>query len=358
MLKKKYDPGFNKDIVWDIPLLEGYDYEFAENSASEKGSHHFRGIINPDLIDRVKEYDPDALLVYGWSFYSHLQLLRYFKGKKTIIVRGDSNMLDSIPFYKKWIRLLFLRWVYSHVDYALYVGKNNYTYYKKAGVEEGQLIRGPHAVDNKRFSQPDDIYAREALSLRNELKIPEEANVFLFAGKMEIKKDPGILLKAFVQAGMDKKGNHLVMVGNGPMEDQLKQEYEDNHAIHFMDFLNQSRMPVIYRLSDVFVLPSRGPNETWGLAVNEAMACGRAILVSDRCGCAADLVTPGKNGYIMKAGDLDDLMEKLQLLSGNKEAVKRMGKNSSQKIAEYSYEKLAEALERLLVKRETNTLCK
>ncbi|HCY88764.1 MAG TPA: glycosyl transferase family 1, partial [Chitinophagaceae bacterium] len=67
VLKDKFDPGFGKVIEWDIPLLKGYPYEFLENTADDKGSHHFNGIKNPGLIEAVDQYNPDAILIYGWS---------------------------------------------------------------------------------------------------------------------------------------------------------------------------------------------------------------------------------------------------------------------------------------------------
>ena len=67
VLGKKYDPGFGKFIEWNIPLLKGYNYEFLDNIAKDKGSHHFNGIINPGIIEIIKNYEADALLVYGWA---------------------------------------------------------------------------------------------------------------------------------------------------------------------------------------------------------------------------------------------------------------------------------------------------
>src|SRR5438105_951467 len=93
--EKLYDPGFGIDRSWDIPLLTGYDYCFVKNVSSKPGSHHFWGIQNPTLIGDIKEYDPDAILVYGWSFYSHLKVMRYFKGRKKILFRGDSTLIDD-----------------------------------------------------------------------------------------------------------------------------------------------------------------------------------------------------------------------------------------------------------------------
>src|SRR5690606_37765332 len=77
----KFDPGFGKSITWDIPLLDGYNYKFIKNTSKEPGSHHFTGISNPTLIKEIEQWKPDAILVIGWSFKSHLACLRYFKKK-------------------------------------------------------------------------------------------------------------------------------------------------------------------------------------------------------------------------------------------------------------------------------------
>src|SRR5690242_286009 len=88
VLHKKYDPGFGKVIEWDIPLLEGYPFEFLENVSVEKGSHHFKGIDNPFIISSVEKFNPDAILVYGWAFKSHLEAMRYFKKRIPVLFRG------------------------------------------------------------------------------------------------------------------------------------------------------------------------------------------------------------------------------------------------------------------------------
>src|SRR6185437_9098032 len=81
VLQNKYDPDFERSIDWDIPLLEGYEYEFLQNTAREKGSHHYKGIRNPQIIEKINEWKPDAILVYGWKFQSHIKVIRHFKNK-------------------------------------------------------------------------------------------------------------------------------------------------------------------------------------------------------------------------------------------------------------------------------------
>src|SRR4051794_15532166 len=86
---KVFDPGFGQNREWDIPLLDGYDYEFMTNAARIPGSHHFNGIINPDLIDKIEAYHPSAILVFGWAYQSHLKAMRYFSRKIPVLFRGD-----------------------------------------------------------------------------------------------------------------------------------------------------------------------------------------------------------------------------------------------------------------------------
>jgi hypothetical protein len=93
----KYDPGFTRNVEWDIPLLEGYNYQFVTNISTNPGSHHFRGINNPGLIEELNKWNADIILVFGWSFKSHLHILRHFKNKKTLLFRGDSTLLDEKP---------------------------------------------------------------------------------------------------------------------------------------------------------------------------------------------------------------------------------------------------------------------
>ena len=76
-----FDPGFGKSVNWDIPLLDGYEYTWVHNQSGNPGTCSFNGIINPDLTDKIDEWKPDAILVYGWAYHSHLNALRYYKNK-------------------------------------------------------------------------------------------------------------------------------------------------------------------------------------------------------------------------------------------------------------------------------------
>ncbi|WP_114781600.1 glycosyltransferase family 4 protein [Botryobacter ruber] len=302
--EKVFDPKFKREIKWDIPLLDGFEVVFLKNTAKDPGSHHFFGIQNPDAVHEIDRFCPDALLVYGWSFISHLNILRHFKNKIPIFFRGDSNLLDEVPGPKQILRRLLLKKIYKYVDYAFFVGENNKNYYLKHGLKENQLFWVPHTVDNKRFAESsvDTVLARKNLGL------PLEGINILFTGKFERKKNPLLLLRAFNR--IQRKDINLIFVGNGELEEELKQGAESMENICFLPFQNQSHMPLVYSSADIVVLPS-SYNETWGLIINEAMACGKAVVVSNKVGCGVDLVRSGENGYIFQQNDAEDLAEKI-----------------------------------------------
>lgn len=343
VLQNKFDPGFSKIIAWDIPLLNGYSYEFLENTADDKGSHHFNGIINPGLIKAIQQFKADCVLVFGWSFNSHLKAIRFFKSKIPVFFRGDSTLLDKTSFFRSLKRRVFLRWVYTHIDRAFYVGSNNADYFKTFGLKEEQLVFAPHAVDNNSFSCFTDTCKYKAMNFRKQLGINQSDFVFLFAGKLEQKKNPSLLIEAFLSAGFSSSV-HLIITGNGLLESELRSTYFGIKGIHFLDFQNQSTMPALYESGDVFVLPSEGPGETWGLAVNEAMANGKPVVVSDKCGCARDLVRDSENGYIFKSGDIDDLKNKLIRIQ-NRSDIKEMKVASKKIIQNFSLEKVSKMIE-------------
>lgn len=345
--EEKFDPGFGKNIEWDIPLLEGYDFTFVRNVSKHPGSKNYSGIDNPTLVDEVRSWHPEAVLVFGWRFKSHLDAIKYFKNKIPVLFRGDSTTLDDSSGFRDWLRYRVLRRIYKNIDFALFTGSENKKYFLRSGLTESQLIYVSHAVDNTWFREHGN-----RIDFRRQLGIPNDEIVFLFAGKLEIKKNPGLLATSFLD--MNLSGTHLVFVGNGPLELDLKSKFT-NPRIHFIDFQNQQLMPSVYKMADVFVLPSQGSGETWGLAVNEAMASGRAVLVSNKCGCAVDLVDDGMNGYVFASNDMQDLQGKMDLMAADKERLKEMGEHANRKIESWSFEKIVTTVEEVVIR--SNTAC-
>ncbi len=344
VLKNKFDPGFGKDIKWDIPLLEGYEHIFVNNTSTQQGSHHFRGIINPSLNREVEKWNPDAILIFGWAFVSHLKCIRYFHKKIPVLFRGDSTILRKQSGVKSFLRSNFLKWVYRHIDYALFTGIQNRLYFKKYGLQDRQLIYAPHAIDNRRFADLSGNFEKNSIIWRKKLSINPDELIILYAGKLEAIKSPGLIIE--LAKKIDSTEVRYIIVGNGPLESSLKEAVVGSKQFIFIDFQNQLNMPVVYRLCDLFILSSQ--SETWGLSINEAMVCGRGVLVRDTCGCAVDLVINDKNGYVFAASNLDDLVVKLKPLIKNKQLLKSMGDQSVKMIESFSFEHIAKSIESVL----------
>lgn len=302
-----FDTGFGAKVKWDIPLLEGYAHQFVPNVAKRPGTHHFGGIRTPALTREIAAWEPDAVLVYTWSSSSHLRAMRHFSGKIPVLFRGDSTLLDERSWWRRTLRRAFLTWVYSHVDVAVAVGSNNRRYFEWCGMAPGRIVLAHHSVDTVRFASDSLSHDRMAAQWRVELGIPAEATIVLFAGKLQSVKSPQMLLEAFRPI---KNGAHLVFIGNGELETGLRASAHSMKSVHFMPFQNQSAMPAVYRLGDIFVLPSW--SETWGLALNEAMASGRAVIASSKVGAACDLIRPGQTGWIFESGDQMSLADVLR----------------------------------------------
>jgi glycosyltransferase involved in cell wall biosynthesis len=331
---ERHDPGFGQALRWDIDLLEGYDHEFVPNRARQPGTHHFRGIDNPTLPARVAAFRPDAALLVGYNYPSFLRLLfspRLARCK--FLLRGDSHRLVPRRGPKAAIGRALLAALFKRFAGFLYVGAANRRYYLQHGVPERKLFFAPHAVDNDRFTAARADAEREARAWRRELGIGEGQRVVLFAGKFEPVKRPLDLLEAFRAAAPAEAV--LLLVGSGPLEGELRRRAAGHPGVRFAPFQNQSLMPRTLAAADVVALPSA--SETWGLVVNEAQCLGRPVLVSDKVGCAEDLVEPGANGWVFPAGDVGALAAALRQALAPGVDLRGMGERGREVVSRYHY---------------------
>ena len=331
-LGPKYDPDFGKEIEWDIPLLDGYNYTFLKNTSKEPGSHHFKGIVNPTLNQEIEEWGPDVVWVWGWAFDSHLKAMRYFKGRVPVWFRGDSTLIDEPKGFslRTTVRRIFLTWLYERIDKAFYVGTHNKAYFKAHGLKENQLVYAPHAVDNERFADQSGKFTEEAKLWRTQLCIDEHSKVLLFVGKFELKKNP-FFFRELIEKTV-KEGVVGLMVGNGSLEYALKKNAPKN--LFFLPFQNQTKMPIVYRMADALILPSNGPGETWGLVINEALASGIQVFASEKCGGSIDLL---EKSNILSVLTIQEIIPRL--LKSDKEYV-------SSKINNHSYRAIIESVKK------------
>ena len=335
-ITERVDRGFKQSIQWDIPLLSGYNYEFVPNQSSNPGTHHFWGFQNPSLVSAVKSFQPNTVLLMCYNYASIYNfILRWNTRKIPLMFRGDSHRLLPRKGVKEWARRELISLIYSRFSACLYVGKANYNYYSYHRVPAKNLFFSPHAVDNYRFFSQSQEARKQAKLWKQELKIPADNAVILFAGKFEQKKRPLDLLQAFIQSNLPKVS--LLFVGAGSLENELRSQAANHPSIYFAPFQNQSQMPRTYAIADLVVLPSYGAWETWGLAINEAMCLSRPVIVSNHVGCAQDLIHPNRNGLVFPAGNISALANCLKKALSNREKLGKWGEESRKIIMNYSY---------------------
>jgi len=340
---QQVDAGFKRSLQWDIPLLDGYNYEFVPNVSTDPGTHHFWGLQNPSLLAQVSSYNPAAVLLMAYNYASLYRFIWSWNADRSpLLFRGDSHRLIPEFGMKSWLKQQWISQIYQRFAAFLYVGKANHEYFRHHGAPTDRLFFTPHAVDNDRFFAESESAPQQAITWKQELGIPASHAVILFAGKFETKKRPLDLVQAFRQANLDRVS--LLFVGSGNLEQDLKIAAAERPNIYMAPFQNQSLMPRTYAIADLVVLPSYGSGETWGLAINEAMCMARPAIVSSHVGCRQDLIQPDINGLVFPAGDIDALANCLQAAFSERARLRKWGESSQQQIRQYSYTQTTEGL--------------
>jgi glycosyltransferase involved in cell wall biosynthesis len=296
--------GFGEPFNWDIDLSSGYDHTFLENVASRPSADNFFGCDTPDIGRALDAGAYDALLIEGWRLKSFLQGLVAAKRRAIpVLVRGDS-VLTHQPLPKRLVKRAVYPFFLRLYSAALYVGHRSHEYYAYFNYPEERLFFSPHCVDGVFFAKGAQLAGRE--TLRNRLGIVPGTSLILFAGKLLPNKRPLDLLQAIAILRRAGRNVAAVIAGSGP----LKQRVIDEAAVlnvptYMLGFQNQTEMPAVYAGCDILVLPSI--RETWGLVCNEAIACGRPVIVSDGVGCAPDLAADARIARVFPCGKVEAL---------------------------------------------------
>lgn len=340
------DEGFGgQRVQWDIPLLEGYRHRFLPNRSRAPRLGGFWSLFNPAIIGELRRNRYDALWVHGHNYSTYV--MAYLAARLfgiPIFTRGETHLLLQRPRLKRLLRRPLLGLLYAQASACLAIGSRNAGFYRHHGVPDRKIFTVPYTVDNERFIELADANRPRRREIRSSLGIDPDLPVVLFASKFTRRKHPMDLLEA--KARLQEAGQRcsLVYVGAGEEEARLRRFVTERKLpdVHFLGFRNQSELPEIYAMSDVFVLPSE--NEPWGLIINEVMCAGVAIVASDEIGAVADLVRPGENGELFKARDVEALAGILGRLVENPALMADMGRRSREIIEHWSYERCVEGV--------------
>lgn len=341
------DPSYGK-VRWDVPLLEGYKSEFVPNLAWRQG-FHFSGQINPGLLRRLDPSSVDVAWIWGYSTASAwLAAITARLRGIPVLFRGEATLEAPRSKLRRLVKALLVRAFLRTVSAVAYSCSANRRYYEHYGVAHQNLVFAPCAVDNAFFQEAGRNADRH--SCRHKLGLSDEDRVILFVGRLIDVKRPLDLLQVLRQLPPELNPV-LLLVGDGPLREEMSaycRKYGLDR-VRYCGFVNQSDLAAYYQAADVFVLASEVDQSP--KALNEAMAFGLPVVVTDRIGTGEDLVFEGRNGFIVPCGDVDRLAACLSEILTDPVKATALGVESRKIIESWTFEKGYAAIRSWLLDR-------
>jgi 1,2-diacylglycerol 3-alpha-glucosyltransferase len=336
--------------AWD--LLEGQDgfdrlVLFPGMPLESRSASHILEVVDKTL-DALR---PAAVAVSGWSDRCSLATLKWcVRHAVPAIMMSETNAWDD---KRKIWRELAKKWVLRLCSVGLVGGKGHADYLVQLGMARDRIYLGYDVVDNEYFGAKATEIGQRKAEMRKQFGLP--AKYFLASARFVEKKNLARLIQAYAryrqlasQAASGKRKAdiwNLVLLGDGPLRSIYNSQLTSlNLCDHVLlpGFKQYRELPVYYGLASTFVHSSTV--EQWGLVVNEAMASGLPVLVSDRCGCATDLVKSGVNGFTFDPYNVEQLSELMLDLSSPGIDLAGMGRASQEIISEWGPKRFADGL--------------
>ena len=348
-----FDPDFQSQFNWDVPLLEGYEYEFLP-IAKRPAKLRFSEVDNPAVVDTLDRFDPNVVKVFGYAHKTNWRAAKWARHRqKPLLLCSDSNGASEAPAWKRLGKQIIVSHFYQKVDGALCVGDNNRAYHQRFGLPAERLFAGSLPIDRNQllWSVRDRALAR--LEIRRRHSIPGGAFVVMFCGKYSARKRPLDVIVAAQAAA--KRGIPLwcLLVGEGLERKNLEKYCGEKGVtnVTLTGFVNQSTIGKYYAASDVLAVTSAF--DPHPLVVSEAAAFGLPVILSDKVGCIgpSDTARPGVNATVYPCGDRARMAEAIEELYRNKTLYQQMS-IAAEKIARtqdvtVAARELAEATQRL-----------
>ncbi|MGB0383282.1 MAG: glycosyltransferase family 4 protein [Ardenticatenaceae bacterium] len=296
------------------------------------------------LLTELDRFNPDVVAIIGYTgcvSRGALAWCRYHRRGAILMLSSHATDYKRV-WWKEWPKARLVR-LY---DAAFVSGKPQAAYAQQLGVPPERIVSGYGVVDNDFWRDGAALARANPVRWRTDLAMPE--HFFLTACRFVPKKNLTGLLNAYAkyvaQAGSTPWA--LVIVGDGNLAPLLQQQVAELNLadlVHFPGYLPADEMATLYGLASAFVLASAYA-EQWGLVVNEAMAAGLPVLVSQICGCVSDLVIEGKTGFTFDPSKEEQLAELFLNCSTGKLEWSDMGRQAQAHIQHYSPEHFAHNL--------------
>jgi len=339
------DLGYGRPVSFDADALSGFTSVFLRKADRTEHDGSFTSLLDLDIASEIFRRRFDVLWLHGYYSATHLiaAAMQLARGGK-LLIREEQTLLNPRPIWKEALKKPLLKLLFAQ-SVGLFQGTRNREWFRHYGMPEERLFQVPLCVDNDAFRVDAHRLTPLQPQICAALGISSEAGpVILSVSRLVPKKQPLLLLDAFRRLRADRRCT-LLLVGTGPLEGAMRDFVNRNNVpdVIFAGFLNQSEISRSYAAADIFTLAS-GWDETWGLVVNEAMNFELPVVVSDRVGCAADLVRHGENGYVFSHDRPEELAGHLARLVEDPARRESFGRHAATTVAAWNYEAAAEGL--------------
>lgn len=323
-----HEVGKIPEQTWGLSLQDGFANEVIGTRAlGLKGAWQaFRRILETER--------PEQVGVYGYYQTEHwmLRLLCARRGIPMIFV--GETFLTGRWSLRRLIKMPLRAFFFKGVTHFIAIGKKTLDYYRSLGVAETRLVPAKYCIDLSFFKQPPELAAERRALWRLRFDIPADAVVLLFVGRLFERKRPQDVIEIHRRLAANPNV-FTVMVGNGPLDESLRESTRGLDRLIWAGFQNQAGTRDAYYGADVLIVPSE--YETWGLVVNEAAACGLPAAVTDTCGVAEDLTQDGRTGVVFPRGDIAAAVTALSCLIEYPDCRKRLG-DAARQLVEKEYD--------------------
>lgn len=299
------------------------------------------------MVNALRDCKPDAVAIPGWWDKGALAALSWCMETATPAVLMSESTADDERrvWWKEFIKRRLIK-LYSS---ALVGGQRHIDYLVALDMPRERVFTGYDAVDNDYFARKAKEVRGQSSEVRKKYGLPE--NYFLASARFIEKKNLFTLLRAYAEYRRKSEvGNQkseawdLVLLGDGPLKSDLCRSISDfglQDSVLLPGFKQYDELPVYYALAKAFIHPSRV--EQWGLVVNEAMASGLPVIVSERCGCVSELVHENENGFTFDP-DNNAQLSKLMLKLSTESQLPEMGTASLNIISEWGTDRFGAGL--------------
>src|SRR4029453_14170204 len=295
----------------------------------------------------LQQARPDVVAVNGWNNFGSLISANCCcqRGIPVVVMSESSRQDEHRTSWKEAIK----RRIAGLYSAALVGGQRHVEYLAELGMPRERVFTGYDVVDNDYFGRRTAEIRTSNFELRNKRGLPED--YFLASARFIQKKNLSTLIEAYAEYRRRseiaaKVPWDLVVLGDGPLRETLNSQLSTlnlNEHVHLPGFEPYDELPVYYELANALVHAST--TEQWGLVVNEAIASGLPVIVSDRCGCVPELING--NGFTFDPTNEHELTARLlEMASLSIEERKRLGDNSYRIAANFGPERFGEGLER------------